>query len=284
MTARETLMTLLGRQVTVTNPAHPVSWSGRLLAVADDPSILIEGEDGGRMCLPQAFVVEPADGEAPRGVRGAANPADQAFPASAEEAPPGSALRDTIAEAVHATSVCEVGDPVRCGGGCRDAADAVLATPELAQRLAHLADYENRITWETNCGEHARLLDSCYAETVRAEKAEAELRRVSALHADTERRLTDDLAAEVRKREAAEATARTLGADTERRLTADVAATVQRAERTSADALRARLDEALAAVARVREFAARLDDDGGPGLHEAGRDLIDLLDTPKETP
>ncbi|WP_225794743.1 hypothetical protein [Streptomyces aculeolatus] len=86
-----------------------------------------------------------------------------------KHAPPAGALRDTIAEAVHATSVCEVGDPVRCGGGCRDAADAVLPV------------------------------------------VQAELARVPDLHADTERRLRADLAAEVRKREEAETTARTLG-------------------------------------------------------------------------
>jgi hypothetical protein len=48
-----------------------------------------------------------------------------------------------------------------------------------------LADYENRITWETTCGEHARLLDSCRAADERAEKAEqraaaAEAGRVAA--------------------------------------------------------------------------------------------------------
>ncbi|MER6605915.1 hypothetical protein ABT282_08365 [Streptomyces sp. NPDC000927] len=37
------------------------------------------------------------------------------------------AYRDRVAEAIHATSVCEVGNPVSCGGGCVDAADAVLA-------------------------------------------------------------------------------------------------------------------------------------------------------------
>jgi hypothetical protein len=56
---------------------------------------------------------------------------------------------------------------------------AVLAAVQ--PEMAELADYRNRITWETNCGEHARLLDSCYAETVRAEQAEAEVKRLSDL-------------------------------------------------------------------------------------------------------
>jgi hypothetical protein len=38
---------------------------------------------------------------------------------------------------------------------------------------ARLADYENRLTWETTCGEHARLLDACRAADERAEKADA---------------------------------------------------------------------------------------------------------------
>jgi hypothetical protein len=41
--------------------------------------------------------------------------------------------------------------------------------------LAELADYRNRLTWETTCGEHARLLDSCRAADERAERAETDL-------------------------------------------------------------------------------------------------------------
>lgn len=52
---------------------------------------------------------------------------------------------------------------------------------EIAKLRAVLADYGNRISWDTNCGEHARLLDSCYAAEVRAEQAEAKL---AALQAD----------------------------------------------------------------------------------------------------
>jgi hypothetical protein len=46
------------------------------------------------------------------------------------------------------------------------------------EAYARLADYENRLSWETTCGEHARLLDACRAADERAEKAEAELRGV----------------------------------------------------------------------------------------------------------
>ncbi|MFD3520467.1 hypothetical protein [Streptomyces sp. NPDC058653] len=64
--------------------------------------------------------------------------------------------------------------------GWREAADAALAVAdeeqrdlraELASVKGRLVDYENRITWDTNCGEHARLLDSCRAADERAEKA-----------------------------------------------------------------------------------------------------------------
>lgn len=43
------------------------------------------------------------------------------------------------------------------------------------QAEAKVADYENRITWETNCGSCARILDSAIRETERAERAEAAL-------------------------------------------------------------------------------------------------------------
>jgi hypothetical protein len=46
--------------------------------------------------------------------------------------------------------------------------------------VARASDYENRITWDTNCGEHARLLDSCRAAEERAERAEAQLARAGA--------------------------------------------------------------------------------------------------------
>jgi hypothetical protein len=42
---------------------------------------------------------------------------------------------------------------------------------------ATVRDYENRIAWETTCGEHARLLDSCRAADERATRAEIDATR-----------------------------------------------------------------------------------------------------------
>lgn len=47
---------LLGKQVIVTNP-HGTVWSGRLIALADDPSLVLEQADSTRVCLPQSFTV-----------------------------------------------------------------------------------------------------------------------------------------------------------------------------------------------------------------------------------
>lgn len=64
MTARGELYDLLhrGAWVTVRNPWVSSEWSGRLIAMHDDPGIVIEQADGVRICLPQEFAVteEPA--------------------------------------------------------------------------------------------------------------------------------------------------------------------------------------------------------------------------------
>lgn len=52
----------------------------------------------------------------------------------------------------------------------------------LQLRLAVLAEYENAITWGTDCLSCARVLDSSIRETERAEKAEAEVARVASLY------------------------------------------------------------------------------------------------------
>lgn len=44
--------------------------------------------------------------------------------------------------------------------------------------LRRVAELENVITWDTTCGNCAKLLDASYTETVRAEKAEALVQRV----------------------------------------------------------------------------------------------------------
>ncbi|WP_336214466.1 hypothetical protein [Nonomuraea sp. LPB2021202275-12-8] len=58
--------------------------------------------------------------------------------------------------------------------------DAALRDLETAKAL--VANYENGITWHTTCNNCATLLDSSYAETVRAERAEARLALVDQAH------------------------------------------------------------------------------------------------------
>ncbi|MBP5906837.1 hypothetical protein F3K40_15370 [Streptomyces sp. LBUM 1478] len=69
----------LGRWVTVTNPdprlAPAASWYGRLVALADDPTVVIQAPGGGGQgVFPQAFVITPADPPEP----GAVSPRRQA--------------------------------------------------------------------------------------------------------------------------------------------------------------------------------------------------------------
>lgn len=47
--------------------------------------------------------------------------------------------------------------------------------------LAKVAEYENCIAWDTTCKRDAQLLDACYQEAVRAEKAERVLARARTL-------------------------------------------------------------------------------------------------------
>lgn len=56
-------------------------------------------------------------------------------------------------------------------------ADAVMAVrdDELERLRRNVADYENTISWDTTCREHARLLDECRRQEERAEQAEAAL-------------------------------------------------------------------------------------------------------------
>ncbi len=48
----------------------------------------------------------------------------------------------------------------------------------LLEGIDRLADYENRITWDTTCGSCARILDSSVQETERATRAETALRAI----------------------------------------------------------------------------------------------------------
>jgi hypothetical protein len=58
----------------------------------------------------------------------------------------------------------------------------LMAQCQRAERAeATVRDYESRLSWETACGEHARLLDACRAADERADRAEAAITRVTAL-------------------------------------------------------------------------------------------------------
>ncbi|GAA3417637.1 hypothetical protein [Streptosporangium vulgare] len=61
--------------------------------------------------------------------------------------------------------------------GFAEHVDAILAVrdEELETARAAVLEYENTITWFTTCKGCAATLDSAYAETVRAEKAEEAL-------------------------------------------------------------------------------------------------------------
>jgi hypothetical protein len=67
---------------------------------------------------------------------------------------------------------------------CRRRARIVLSTPSVAEALdrADLFDkQEHAINWHTTCFNCANLLDRCYGETVRAEKAETRLAQAEAV-------------------------------------------------------------------------------------------------------
>ena len=51
---------LRGAWVTIANPGNGSAWSGRIIAMHDDPGVVIEQADGVRICLPQSFTVTEA--------------------------------------------------------------------------------------------------------------------------------------------------------------------------------------------------------------------------------
>lgn len=57
---------------------------------------------------------------------------------------------------------------------------ADAAEVERDAALARIADYENRITWDTTCGNCARLLDASIKDFERAERAENRFAEVEA--------------------------------------------------------------------------------------------------------
>lgn len=77
---------------------------------------------------------------------------------------------------------CDCFDPE--SRGARTWADDLLkevVQPELEKLREVIAKYDATMNWHTNCHNCAQLLDSCYAETMRAEKAETTIARVKAL-------------------------------------------------------------------------------------------------------
>lgn len=62
-----------------------------------------------------------------------------------------------------------------------------LTSDALDQLYAELAQYRNALNWQTDCLSCARVLDSVYRETMRAEQAEAALARVRAYAARLDR-------------------------------------------------------------------------------------------------
>lgn len=63
-------------------------------------------------------------------------------------------------------------------------ADGDIVIRTLKPELDRLADYENRITWDTTCGSCARILDSSIRETERRERAEQQRDRLAAVLAE----------------------------------------------------------------------------------------------------
>lgn len=57
---RDWLNGFLGERVTITNSRLGTSWTGRVIALHDDPGIVIEQDGGFRLCLPQSFEITRA--------------------------------------------------------------------------------------------------------------------------------------------------------------------------------------------------------------------------------
>ncbi|MGW8679594.1 hypothetical protein ACWGNN_00745 [Streptomyces sp. NPDC055817] len=96
---------------------------------------------------------------------------------AAPSAPADGNLRDRIDEALRRAPAKELradwtapNGPLQITARVDDLADAVLVS--LAPELDRLADYENRITWETTCGSCARILDSSIQDRERFEQAD----------------------------------------------------------------------------------------------------------------
>lgn len=51
-------MDLVGKEVVVTNPTVHTTWRGRAIGYADQPTLMLEMEDGFRLMLPAAWAKE----------------------------------------------------------------------------------------------------------------------------------------------------------------------------------------------------------------------------------
>lgn len=85
----------------------------------------------------------------------------------------------TVTMAAFGRKISEKRDAI--GQRAEAVAEANRAREAEQAALHRVAELENVITWDTTCGGCAKLLDSSYAETVRAETAEATLQRVQAV-------------------------------------------------------------------------------------------------------
>lgn len=92
-------------------------------------------------------------------------------------------LREQVAEALmawaesnNAPQYASMRRPDTVRRNAYSRADAVLRVPAIRDLLERIADYENRITWETSCGSCARILDASILEHERADRAESAVR------------------------------------------------------------------------------------------------------------
>ncbi|MET9222386.1 hypothetical protein ABZX65_26980 [Streptomyces sp. NPDC003300] len=184
----------------------------------------------------------------------------------------GAALRNALKTRTVPPIVDYLGRPItgtEIGLTEHELADVALTVVQ--PLLDELADYRNRITWETTCGGCARTLDAAYAETMRAETAEAERDRLTEELAAMRSQLTEALHTRpeidwpelitMARRRWEQLEART-------------------AERGRSD-LRAYTAEA--AITRVREVAAQLDQFADAALKVPDRELYGAIATSLRT-
>lgn len=191
----------------------------------------------------------------------------------------------------------------------------MTAATELIEKLrqadARLAELEGALNWQTSCTSCARVLDSAYAETMRAEQAEALAARYriqiddpdSVLHEldeaqqsrDWHKRTAAELLADLERAEGAiarvEQMCRTATippvAELEARLARRILATIEQLAggEAAAPTLRQRAEQAEAAVQRVREFAEDMRNWCSPyGVaSDYAKRLLEALDRPEGT-